>query len=168
MYLHPPRLVSGMSACWSGILAICYHLAHFPNFSETLSASYLAESAPSHQAEWKYRRPTGRQYASLTRWSTLRWNEVEREQKYLFSRKQLFWRQLWQKQVGFQLQIWNVINSCSCFVCRLGFGLNSAHFWHISVNRVWLAFLDDSFQLVCLLCACRWGMLVTMEGEKCR
>lgn len=31
MYLHPPRLVSGMSACWPGILVICYHLAHFPS-----------------------------------------------------------------------------------------------------------------------------------------
>lgn len=31
MYLHPPCLVSGISACWPGILAICYHLAHFPS-----------------------------------------------------------------------------------------------------------------------------------------
>lgn len=53
MYLHPTCLVLGMFACWPRILAICYHLAHFPSaLKKANSASYLAASASSPHAGW--------------------------------------------------------------------------------------------------------------------
>lgn len=92
MYLHPSRLVSGMSACWPGILAICYHLAHFPSSLKktktTLPHTWLCLlHLPMQNGEDCC--PTGLQHASFGRCSMLIWHERGKECSD-FSRQHMF------------------------------------------------------------------------------